>query len=119
MNIEGKFKQALEIKSGEKNGKSWEAQAFVIEVQDGNFTKYPMFDTFNKCSELGALKPGQDVNVHFTIDSNEWNGKRFPKVQAFKIETKAFNQPQQAAPTAQPFKQPELPGSENESGLPF
>lgn len=115
MELIGSFKQAFEIKRGEKNGKQWEAQAFTIEVQDGNFTKTPMFDTFNKCSDIAALKEGQQVTVHFSLDSSEWNGKRYPKVQAFKIEAQAPQQPVKA----EPFKQPELPGSEDEGKLPF
>lgn len=52
--------------------------------------KYPQDLKFevvkDKCSMLDQFKVGQDVNVSFDIRGNEYNGKYFVNLSAWKIQ---------------------------------
>lgn len=53
--------------------------------------KYPQDLKFevvkDKCSMLDQFKVGQDVNVSFDIRGNEYNGKYFVNLSAWKIQS--------------------------------
>lgn len=85
MEITGKLHKVFDRKSGiSQSGKDWEAQAFMLEI-DGQYPKYPMFESFNKCAELAALKVGDEVTVSFELDSSEYKGNYYAKVKALNI----------------------------------
>ena len=67
---------------------------FVITTKE----QYPQDVKFevvkDKCSLLDGYKVGQSLTVHFNIRGNEYNGKYYVNLQAWKIEA------EQAAPVA-------------------
>ena len=67
---------------------------FVITTQE----QYPQDVKFevvkDKCSLLDGYKVGQPLTVHFNVRGNEYNGKYYVNLQAWKIEA------EQAAPVA-------------------
>lgn len=81
---------------------------FDTQTFDSGFTKrefvittkeqYPQDVKFevvkDKCSLLDGYKVGQSLTVHFNIRGNEYNGKYYVNLQAWKIEA------EQAAPVA-------------------
>lgn len=89
MEIKGKVKNILAVESGEgKNGKSWQRQDFVIEYMDGNFEKLACFTARNESiiSKVAGLRSGQEINVHFNVESREYNGKYYTNLNAWKLE---------------------------------
>lgn len=94
MEIQGKIIQVLnEVKGIGKNGNPWSVLPFVLETND----QYPrkvyieIFgdDRIKNC--VNAVSVGNSVNVGIDIESNEYNGKWFTKVRAWKVELEDGN----------------------------
>ena len=103
MEIKGTFEQQLETKTGTGKNGNWEATSFMIEVA-GQYPKHPVFELFNNTDAIVGLQPRQPITVSFDLDSSEWNGKRFPKVKAYKVVREQEQQTthsQSEQPTAQ------------------
>jgi hypothetical protein len=64
---------------------------FVIQTQD---EKYPQSINFqisnNNMAQLNGINIGEEVEVSFDIRGNEYNGKYYNKLNAFKIESTLF-----------------------------
>ena len=83
MEIRGKVIAVLDKQSGvSSRGNSWEKLDFVIETEE----QYPSricFTLFNK-SEL-TPKVGDIVDVGFDIKANEYKGKWYNSLMAWKV----------------------------------
>lgn len=98
----------------------FEKREFVVTTQE----QYPQDIKFEcvkeKIAQTESLKPGDDVKVSFNVRGNEYNGKYFVNLQAWKIEadSPARNHAPQSAPTptAPP---PGADGDEDFDDLPF
>lgn len=89
MNLQGVITNICEVqKVTSKNDKEWQKLTFAIEVKDGDYTNTIAFEIFgeDKVKEF-KNKVGDEVDVNFNIRSNEWNGKYFTSLGAWKIET--------------------------------
>jgi len=88
MQVTGKITKVLDIQSGtSKAGKEWEKVSFLIETEDeyNNLYCFDIFgsekvDKFTKYNKIG-----DDVDVEFNVKCNEWNGKYFTSLDAWKI----------------------------------
>lgn len=89
MEVKGKINSILPVASGvSKAGNEWKKQEFVIDVEDGQYPKQICFTIFNdKLSLIDGLKEGTEVNVSFSVESREFNGKWYHNVNAWKLET--------------------------------
>lgn len=90
MNVKGVVIHILKEETGvSKAGKEWRKRGFVIETAD-QYPKTICFDTFGeKTSLIDPLSEGQEVDVHFNLESREYNGKYFHNINAWKIEAGA------------------------------
>lgn len=88
MEIKGKINRILQPSSGiSKSGNEWKKQEFVIETSGDQFPKQICFTLFNdKLNLLDGLQPGLEVNVSFSIESREFNGKWYHNINAWKID---------------------------------
>lgn len=68
----------------------------------------------DKCSILDSYKVGQKVKVYYNIRSNEYNGKYYTNLQAWRIEKIEGEQPQPA-----PVHNAVPINNEPDSDLPF
>ena len=98
MELKGTIKNVLPTDKGlTKDGKEWQKQLFVVANNDGYEGKEVIYcfeifgeekvQKFNKFNKVGDV-----VDVSFNISTNEWNGKYFTSLQAwkvFKAETQA------------------------------
>ena len=88
MKITGKITKILEKESGtSKLGKDWVKQTFIIDTGE-KFNNIAAFEVFGseKVENLNKYnKVGDDVEIDFNISCNEWNGKYFTTLQAWKI----------------------------------
>ena len=110
MEITGKITKMLEPQTGtSKAGKEWSKQSFVVET-DEQYNNLYCFDVFGgeKVANLTKYnKVGDTVKVEFNVNTNEWEGKYFTSLSAWrigKVESKAVE------PAAPPV---------SDTGLPF
>lgn len=88
MEIKGKINRILQPASGiSKTGNEWKKQEFVIETTEDQFPKQICFTLFNdKLNLLEGLQPGLEVNVSFSVESREFNGKWYHNINAWKVD---------------------------------
>lgn len=67
-------------------GSGFEKREIVVTTQE----QYPQdikFEVYKeKCAMLDNFKPNEEVNVHFNLRGNEYNGKYFVNLNAWKID---------------------------------
>ncbi|QQO97091.1 hypothetical protein Nekkels1_85 [Cellulophaga phage Nekkels_1] len=93
LSVSGKLKKVLPVESGtaKASGKEWKKQQFVVSNNEGYEGKEQIFcfEVFGeeKVENLGKYhKEGDDITVKFNISTNEWNGKYFTSLSAWRIE---------------------------------
>lgn len=60
---------------------------FVVEVEDGNYPQSIKFECLkDKTSLTDSLSVGDPVKVNFDIRGNEYNGKYYVNLNAWRIE---------------------------------
>lgn len=60
---------------------------FVIEVEDGKFPQMVKFECLKeKATLIDEYSIGDPVKVHFDIRGNEYNGRYFVNLNAWKLE---------------------------------
>ena len=60
---------------------------FVIEVEDGKFPQMVKFECLKeKTSLIEDYAVGEQVKVHFDIRGNEYNGRYYVNLNAWKLE---------------------------------
>ena len=83
----GKVLQVLPEITGTSARGEWKKQDFVIEVPDEKYPKNICFTLFNdKNNTFDKVKAGSEVEVSFSIESREYNGKWFSNVNAFRVD---------------------------------
>lgn len=86
MELQGTVTQVLELKSGEKNGKTWKRQDFIIEFKDGEYTESACLTAIGKSVDH-IPSEGDFVTVTFKPQSREYNGKWYTSLNCYKIES--------------------------------
>ena len=85
MELTGKIVQVLPEKSGTSARGPWRKQEYVIETP-GEYPKKVCFMVWgDKIDELG-ISEGQDLTVHFDLESREYNGRWYTDVKAWRVE---------------------------------
>ena len=89
LQVTGEITKILEKVTGQKKDGSgeWQKQSFVINTgeQYNNIYCFELFgdekvENFNKYNKVGSK-----VKVDFNVQTNEWQGKYFTSLQAWKI----------------------------------
>jgi len=110
MKVTGKIENILETKTGTtKAGKDWKKTSFVVKTDD-EYNNLYCFDVFGEEKVDKFLQynsKGDVVDVDFNVKTNEWQGKYFTSLDAWKV-FKADNS-----------KQKEEVAVEEEGDLPF
>ena len=116
MDVTGKLTKVLELQSGvSKAGKEWQKQSFLIET-DAEYNNLYCFELFGaeKVEDFTQRYGINDeLKIEFNVSCNEWNGRYFTSLSAWKIE-KLSGTMQQSAPAQEQAAQE----GEN-SSLPF
>lgn len=83
MEVQGKVKVIMDAMTFDSG---FTKREFVVTTQE----QYPQDIKFeaikDKTAVLDAYKPGDDVTVHFNLRGNEYNGRYFVNLQAWKID---------------------------------
>jgi hypothetical protein len=107
----GTIKNVLPVESGtSQNGKEWKKLNFVIANNNGyeraeQIFAFEIFGTEKVDNFIKYNKLGQEVEVSFNIRTNEWKGKYYTSLQAWKVM--AGERVEQAAQTPQPIEDEE------------
>jgi len=116
MEVTGKITKVLEKITGTKKDGSgtWEKQNFVLETteQYNNLYCFELFGAEKIENFTKYNKVGDSVKVDFNVSTNEWQGKYFTSLQAWKVFKADDNIPSPAVAVAQ-----DLAGGND--GLPF
>ena len=101
MKVTGKIEKILEVQTGESQaGKAWKKVVFVLKTDEeyNNIYAFEIFgeekvDKFIKWNHIGA-----SVDVDFNVSCNEYKGKYYTSLQAWKVYTaeKPAEMPQMA-----------------------
>ncbi|MDR1344960.1 MAG: DUF3127 domain-containing protein [Tannerellaceae bacterium] len=87
MDISGKIIVVLPEQGGtSKNGNEWKKQEYVLETHE-QYPKKVCFQIFggDKIAQA-AIQAGEELTVHFDIDSREYQGRWFTNINAWKVE---------------------------------
>jgi hypothetical protein len=110
MKVTGKIENILQTQTGTtKAGKQWKKTSFVVKTDD-EYNNLYCFDVFGEEKVDKFLQynsKGDVVDVDFNVKTNEWQGKYFTSLDAWKV-FKADNS-----------KQKEEVAVEEEGDLPF
>lgn len=89
MELKGKIIDVLEEKSGSSARGPWRKQEYVIEIP-GDYPKKVCFMVWGDKIDDFKIAQGNELTVHFDLESREYNGRWYTDVKAWKVE-----QPQQ------------------------
>lgn len=82
--IEGKIHLISDIQSF---ASGFSKREFVVEVADGKFPQHIKFECVKeKTSLTDGLRVGDPVKVYFDIRGNEYNGRYYVNLNAWKLE---------------------------------
>ena len=82
--IEGQIKVINEVQTF---ASGFTKREFVVEVQDGNYPQMIKFELIkDKTSLVDNVNIGQPVKVYFDIRGNEYNGKYYVNLNAWKMD---------------------------------
>lgn len=96
----------VQDKSGtSKKGEPFTAYQIVVEEQTDRYPQSGVFDIFGDRVDVPAI--GDEVNVHFSLQANEWQGKYYGKNNVWKIVSAGG----QASSAPDPLTQTEQHGS--------
>ena len=88
MKVTGKIKKVLDTQKGTSAaGKDWQKLAFILQTTE-DYNNLYCFDVFGEDKVEQFLKynrVGQDVDVSFNVQTNEYKGKYYTSLQAWKI----------------------------------
>ena len=115
LKVTGKITNVLEKQSGtSKSGNDWVKQSFVLNTEE-KYNNIYCFEVFGdeKVENLNKYnKVGDVVEVEFNVSTNEWQGKYFTSLQAWKISKSNSDTP--------PLPQTEAPDlNDDDDLLPF
>lgn len=121
LQIKGKIQQILKPESGvSRIGKDWKKQEFILESNE-QFPKKICFSILNdKLSLLEKVKPGDEVEVFFNLESRDYNGKWYHNINVWKLEKVSSDQSQpEPIPEYRLEDIPPEPAGQEYEDLPF
>ena len=118
MNVNGQIIKILDVQIGvSKDGKEWQKQTFVIDNNEkyNNIFAFEIFgeekvQNFTKYNKLHDI-----VDVEFNVSCNEWQGKFFTTLNAWKI-SKTANDVKVNKPV---FETTDVINNDDKDDLPF
>jgi hypothetical protein len=85
LELTGKITHVLPEKSGTSARGQWRKQDYVIEVP-GEYPKQVCFMVWGDKIDQYGIKEGQELTVHFDLESREYNGRWYTDVKAWRVE---------------------------------
>ena len=98
LEVTGKITKILDLQTGTtQSGSEWKKQSFILETTEtyNNVYCFELFGEEKVENFLKFNKVGNEVKVDFNVNTNEWKGKYFTTLSAWKV-FKATNEMQEA-----------------------
>ena len=123
LEVTGKLIKFLEVESGEsKSGTTWSKQQFVVQTES-QYNNLYCFEVFGneKVENLTKYqKEGDNVTVEFNVNTNEYKGKYYTSLSAWKISKANANGIQSPHVPQENNNFPPAPAmSDDDGSLPF
>ncbi|MDB4673741.1 DUF3127 domain-containing protein [Verrucomicrobiales bacterium] len=119
--LSGTVKEILDLQTFQSG---FTKREFVVTTEDGKYSNDIKFETVrDKTSLLDGISKGDTVNVTFDVRGNEYNGRYYVNLNAWKVTGGGGGggaAPAAAAASAEPID--EMPpgyGQEDEDDIPF
>lgn len=104
----------------------FQKREFVVTIPDGKYPQDIKLELIkDNVTALDGIHLGDEITVHFNIRGNEYNGKYYVNLVAWRIEKKEQQQPmQEQAQAQQPDQptrqsQPEIVTDDDADDIPF
>ena len=111
LKLNGTITKVLEVEKGtSKAGKEWQKQSFILDTKT-EYNSIYCFEMFGeeKVNQFNQYnKVGDEVEVSFNVSTNEWKGKYFTTLSAWKV-FKATAEAQEPAPVSADETEDDLP----------
>ena len=85
MELTGKITHVLPEVSGNSARGPWRKQEYVIEIP-GDYPKQVCFMVWGDKIDQFQIQEGQELTVHFDLESREYNGRWYTDVKAWRIQ---------------------------------
>jgi hypothetical protein len=88
LEVTGKITKILDLQTGTtQSGSEWKKQSFILETteQYNNLYCFEIFGEEKVDNFLKFNKVGNEVKVDFNVSTNEWKGKYFTTLSAWKV----------------------------------
>ncbi len=85
MELTGKITQVLPEKSGNSARGPWRKQEYVIEIP-GDYPKQVCFMVWGDKVDQLKITEGEELTVHFDLESREYNGRWYTDVKAWRVD---------------------------------
>ena len=123
LEVTGKLIKFLEVESGEsKTGTAWSKQQFIVQTES-QYNNLYCFEVFGneKVENLTKYqKEGDNVTVEFNVNTNEYKGKYYTSLSAWRISKANANGIQSPHVPQNNNNLPPAPAmSDDDTGLPF
>ncbi|MFK8014261.1 MAG: DUF3127 domain-containing protein [Gammaproteobacteria bacterium] len=102
MELKGKITQVLEEKTGTSSRGGWRKQEYVIEIP-GDYPKQVCFMVWGDKIDQLKIAEGQELTVHFDLESREYNGRWYTDVKAWRVDRSEQQQPDQGGDGPPPW----------------
>jgi len=88
LEVTGKITKILDLQTGTTQaGAEWKKQSFILETKEqyNNVYCFEIFGEEKVDNFLKFNKVGAEVKVDFNVGCNEWKGKYFTTLSAWKV----------------------------------
>ena len=96
----GKIIEVIPEKSGTSARGEWRKQEYVIELP-GDYPKQVCFMVWGDRIDQFQIEEGQELTVHFDLESREYNGRWYTDVKAWRIERAQAGENDSPSPAGQ------------------
>ena len=117
MELAGKIILVLDEKSGTSARGPWRKQEYVIETP-GDYPTQVCFMVWGDKIDQFSIAEGEELTVHFDLESREYNGRWYTDVKAWRVERQeAGDKP--ATETSPPPPSNDAPPADFDDDIPF
>lgn len=96
MKVTGVITKVLDLQTGtSKDGSEWKKQGFLVQTKEqyNNLYCFELFGAEKVDNFLKYNKVNDSVDVEFNVQTNEWQGKYYTSLQAWKVFKADSNAP--------------------------